>query len=68
MLTNEDIAAFHERFMMPVTMQAEFGVSWQKCMAQLRGSGVTSFTVSGQELGSLYERPYVEPIPRSNNA
>lgn len=63
-LTNEDIAAFHARFMTPMTMQAEFGVSWQKCMVELRKVGVTPFTEDDQEFGPLYERRYVEAIPR----
>lgn len=61
-LTNEDIAAFHARFMTPMTMQAEFGVTWQKCMVELRKVGVTPFTEDDQEFGPLYERRYVEPI------
>jgi len=63
-LTNDDIAAFHARFMTPMTMQAEFGVSWQKCMVELRKAGVTPFTPDDQEFGPLYERRYVEPILR----
>lgn len=63
-LTNEDIAAFHARFMTPMTMQAEFGVSWQKCMVESRKAGVKPFTEDDREFGPLYEPRDVEPILR----
>jgi len=50
--------------MTPMTMQAEFEVTWQKCMVELRKAGVTPFTEDDQEFGPLYERRYVEPILR----
>lgn len=65
-LPDEDIAAFHSRFMTPVTMQAEFGLHWRTCIARLNAAKVSPFAPEGQDFGAVYERQQVEAVLRSD--
>ena len=66
-LTDDDIAAFHRRFMTPMTMQAEFGLHGRTCVARLNAAKVSAFSPDGQDFGALYERPDVEAVLRKGN-
>ncbi|AGT10407.1 hypothetical protein [Paracoccus aminophilus] len=66
-LTDEDIAAFHRRFMTPVTMQAEIGVSWRACVARLNAAKISPFSPDVQDFSALYERQQVEAVLRSDH-
>jgi hypothetical protein len=61
-LTNQDIQAFHRRFMTPTTMKAELGVHRNMLLRKLREAGVKPFTPNGVSYGTLYLRESVEPV------
>lgn len=67
-LTDEDITAFHDRFMTPVTMQAEFGLHWRTCIARLNTAKISPFSPNGQDFGKLYERRDVEAVLCSDDS
>lgn len=65
-MSEEDIAAFHKRFLTTTTMEDEFGVHRNRILAILRSAGAQQFTLDGQPVGPIWLRGDVEGILRSH--
>ncbi|TNJ46307.1 TniQ family protein, partial [Phaeobacter sp. B1627] len=61
-VSEDDKAKFHRRFLIPATMQSEFGLHRQTCTAKLRAAGVSPFSPDGVDFGPLYLRQEAEPV------
>lgn len=67
-VSDEDIAAFNQRFLTSPQMQIEFGLHRRTCLARLRKAGVSPFAPEGKDFGALFERCLVEPVLRGMHA
>ncbi|NOE28326.1 hypothetical protein [Ruegeria sp. HKCCD6157] len=59
-MTEDDIAAFHQRFFTQKTLADEYNGFWRTLVAQLQAGGVEPFTSDGETFGHLFLRADVE--------
>ena len=55
-VTDEDLKAFHQKFLTLMTLSREQGRPWQAISKALRDQGVPAFRHEGRDFGQLYER------------
>lgn len=60
-VSQDDRTEFHRRFLIPTTMQREFGLHRQTCPTRLRAVGVMPFSPGGADFGPVYLRREAEP-------
>jgi len=61
-LSEQDIEAFHQRFLTSTTMVSEFAEARQAIIAKLTAAGVKPFDSNGEAYGRLYLREDVEAV------
>lgn len=61
-LTNENIEAFHQRFLTITTMSSETGLHRNSILALIRLNSLPAFTPDGQNYGPIYLREVVQPV------
>lgn len=59
-MTEQDIEAFHERFITPTAIEAETGLHRQTILAHLRAKQIERFSPGGQDYGPVYLREAIE--------
>ncbi|MEJ6404056.1 TniQ family protein [Yoonia sp. 2307UL14-13] len=59
-VTEDDIAAFHRRFLTQMTLADEYNGFWRTLVTELYSGGVERFTVGGETFGHLFLRTDVE--------
>jgi hypothetical protein len=59
-MTEEDVAAFHRRFLTTTTISAEFGLHRNFLRQRLAAARVSRFSPSGVDFGAIYLRADVE--------
>jgi hypothetical protein len=59
-VTEDDIAAFHQRFFTQKTLADEYNGFWRTLVAQLQAGGDEPFTSDGETFGHLFLRADVE--------
>lgn len=64
-VTEEDIAAFHRKYLTQNTMAVEFNGFWRTLITRLQAAGVKPFTTGKEEYGHLYLRADVEEFFRN---
>lgn len=67
-MTENDIQAFHQRFMTSPTMEAEFGQHRRKLLNEVLAAGVNPFAPNGEDYGYVFLRSEVEAIFRYANS
>lgn len=66
-MSEEDIAAFHKRFLTTTTIEEEFGLHRNRILAILRSAGARQFMLEGRSVGPLWLRAEVECIFAAND-
>lgn len=61
-MTENDIRAFHQRFMTSPTIEVEFGKHWRKLLAEVLSAGVMTFAPNGKDYGYVFLRSEVEVV------
>lgn len=61
-MTEDDVEAFHARFLTLPTMAVEFGEHRRTLLARIRAAGIKPFGPDDQDYGHLYLRESVEPV------
>jgi hypothetical protein len=61
-LTEENVEAFHRRFLTASTMAIEFGEDHRTLVRKLKAAGVTPFKPNDEEYGAIYLRRVVEAV------
>jgi hypothetical protein len=64
-VTEEDIAAFHRKYLTQNTMAIEFNGFWRTLITRLQAAGVKPFASAREEYGHLYLRADVEEFFRN---
>ncbi|MBI1494505.1 hypothetical protein [Halocynthiibacter styelae] len=67
-LTQDDIAAFHERFVTQNTLATKYSTFWRTIISQLKSEGIAPFTFKGEEYGHLYLRAHAEEFLQTKYA
>lgn len=63
-VTNENIDAFHQRFLTITTMSSEFSLHRNSILALIRLNSIPAFAPDGQNYGPIYLREVVQPVLR----
>ncbi|MBT53489.1 MAG: hypothetical protein CMF72_08840 [Mameliella sp.] len=59
-MTEQDIEAFHKRFITPTVIEAETGLHRHTILAHLRAKQIERFAPDGQDYGPIYLREAIE--------
>ncbi len=61
-MSQDDITAFHNKFLTLATIETEFGLHRNTILAKLRAHGAKPFSADGQAFGMIWLRTATEAI------